>query len=141
MTCLIKASAAAAVWLALGGAALAQSTSSQPTSSQPASRSTSSQSCFYDRDISNFNAVSDSTVYLRVGVSKVYRLDLMSPCTGLTYRQRVGIKTTPGSRWICSPLDAEVVYSDNGFPQRCPVTGLHALTPAEVAALPKKDRP
>lgn len=128
MTHLIKTCAAAVLWLTLGGSAVAQ----------PAA---SAQSCFYDRDISNFTAASDSTLYLRVGVSKVYRLDLMSPCSGLRFRERVGIRTTPGNRWICSPLDAEVVYSDNGFPQRCPVTGLHALTAAEVAALPKKDRP
>ena len=137
MTGFIKAAAGLALGLFFGGAALAQSGSSPATSSH----APSSQSCFYDRDVSNFHAVDDSTLYLRVGVSRVYRLDLMSPCSGLTFRQRLGIKTTPGNRWICSPLDAEVVYRDNGFPQRCPVTGLHELTAAEVAALPKKDRP
>lgn len=129
MTWFIRMFAAATLWLAVGGPALAQPAASP------------SRSCFYERDISSFSVPNDSTVYLRVGVRDIYRLELMSPCTGLTFRQSLGIKTTPGSRWICSPLDAEVVYRDNGISQRCPVTGLHALTPAEVAKLPKKDMP
>jgi hypothetical protein len=99
------------------------------------------RACFYARDISNFHVVDDRTVYLRVGVNQVYRLDLMGDCPQLSFRQSLGVETTPGAGTVCSPLDVELVYRDLGAPVRCPVTGLRALTPAEAAALPKKDRP
>jgi hypothetical protein len=35
----------------------------------------------------------------------------------------------------------EVVYHETGMRERCPVSAMHKLTPDELAALPKKDRP
>ena len=50
-------------------------------------------------------------------------------------------QSSPGQSWICSPLEATVISGRNGMHQRCPVTAIHQLTPAEAAALPKRDRP
>ncbi len=97
--------------------------------------------CFVRRDINGFSAPNDRTVYIRVGVKDVYRLDLMNACVGLTFRQSFGLEDQPATPWICSPLDATVVYRETGIPQRCPVTAIHRLTPEEVAALPKRDKP
>ncbi len=99
------------------------------------------QTCFLKSNINGFSAPNDRTVYVRVGVSDYYRLDLMTECTGLTFRQAIGLKSTRGSAWICSPLDATVVYHQTGMRQSCPVIGIHKLTPAEFEALPKRDRP
>ncbi len=101
----------------------------------------SQQQCFLARDLNGFNAPDDHTLYVRSGVKDIYRLDLMSNCIDLTFRQSLGLKSTGGSDWICNPLDAEVVYNEPGMHQRCPVTALRKLTPDEVAALPKKDLP
>ena len=131
MSVILKSVAVAAVCstLALSGPALAQ------PSSAPA------RQCFFSRDIDNFQVVDDHTIYLKVLMNRVFRLDLTGGCSNLSFRQRIGFETTPAGSTICSPLDLEVVYNDNGFPQRCAVKELHALTPGEIAALPKKERP
>jgi hypothetical protein len=99
------------------------------------------QACFARRMVNGFSAPNDRTVYLRVGVSDIYRLDLMTDCIDLTFRQELGLEDRPASAFICSPLDATVVYRATGIPQRCPVTAIHKLTPEEIKALPKRDRP
>lgn len=101
----------------------------------------SHDACFARRNIESFNAPNDRTVYVRVGVDQIYRLDLMIDCTNLTFRQGIGLEDQPATPWICSPLEATVIYHDNGIRERCPVRAIHKLTPQEIAALPKKDRP
>jgi hypothetical protein len=46
-----------------------------------------------------------------------------------------------GSDYICSGIDAEIVTPSPIGPQRCAVRNIHKLTPAEIAALPKRARP
>jgi hypothetical protein len=102
----------------------------------------SSQPCFYARDINGFEAPDDHTVYIRVGASDIFRLDLQPNCTGLTFRQNIAIRSSPPEGgFICTPLQAEVVYRDNGIPETCPVSGLHKLSAAEIAATPKRNLP
>jgi hypothetical protein len=118
--------------LALGVAAISAGQSvAKPQASQ----------CFVRRNINGFSAPNDRTVYIRVGVGDVWRLDLMTDCTGLSFRQSFGLADRPASAWICSPLDATVVFRETGMNQRCPVSAMHKLTPDEITALPKRDRP
>ncbi len=97
--------------------------------------------CFYVRNINGFSAPDDHTVYVRVGVKSVYRLDLIKDCLDLTWRQSLGLEVTPPGNWVCGPLDATIVYRQTGIPDRCQVTNIHRLSSDEVAALPKKDAP
>ena len=97
--------------------------------------------CFLRRNVNGFSAPNDRTLYVRVGVSDIWRLDLMTDCTGLAFRDAFGLEAQPARAWICSPLDATVVFRQTGLTQRCPVSGLHKLTAAEIAALPRRDRP
>ena len=99
------------------------------------------EQCFYTHNINGFRASDDRTLYVRVGVNDIYRLDLMNDCTGLTFRQGIGLESTPGDPWICSAIQATVVYRDLGIRNRCPVSNMHKLTPAEIAAMPKRDIP
>ncbi len=108
-------------------------------SAQPAAKS--NNQCFYTRNINGFQAPNDHTVYIRVGVRDIYRLTMMTDCTGLTFRQGIGLESTPGDSWICSPIQATVIYRDTGIRNRCPVSDIHKLSPAEIAALPKRDLP
>ena len=101
----------------------------------------SPNACIVRSDINGFSAPDDHTVYVRVGVNQIFRLDLMTHCLDLTFRQAIGLEDQPATAWICSPLEATVVYRDLGVTQRCPVTAIHKLTPAEIASLPKKDLP
>jgi hypothetical protein len=106
-----------------------------------AAPATGRNQCFVRRNINGFSAPNDRTVYIRVGVSDVWRLDLMTDCTGLSFRQAFGLEDRPASAWICSPLDATVIVRQTGISQRCPVSAMHKLTRDEIAALPKRDRP
>ena len=107
-----------------------------------ANAANSHDACFVRSNVESFSAPTDHTVYLRVGVNQYYRLDLMTNCLDLTFRQAIGLEDQPATPWICSPLEATVVYrAAGGIPQRCPVKAIHKLTPEEVAALPRKDRP
>ena len=108
---------------------------------ESAQAATKASQCFVRRNINGFSAPNDRTVYIRVGVSDVWRLDLMTDCTGLSFRQNFGLEARPATAWICSPLDATVIVRQTGINQRCPVTAMHKLTADEIAALPKRDRP
>ena len=99
------------------------------------------QACFLRSDVDSFSAPNDRMVYLRTSSRETFRLDLMGECPGLGFRQSFGLEDRPASPWICSPLEATVVFRDTGIAQRCPVTAIHKLTPDELAALPKRDRP
>lgn len=135
----VLAAAFALAGMAAVSSARAQTAPPPPGSARPAAGD--QRECFLSRDVNGFNAPNDHTVYIRVGVSQIWRLDLMTDCLDLTFRQSLGLESTPGDPWICSPLDAQIIYRETGMAQRCPVTAMHKLTPAEAAALPKKDRP
>jgi hypothetical protein len=97
--------------------------------------------CFLQRNINNFAAPDNRTLYVRVGARDVYRLDLMTNCVGLTFRNGITLKGSPTGGWICNPIDATVILRRPGMNQRCPVSAIHHLAPAEILALPKRARP
>lgn len=107
---------------------------------QPPARHSNDQ-CFVRRNINGFSAPNDRTVYVRVGVSDIWRLDLMIDCTSLSFRNAFALEARPATAWICSPLDATVIVRQTGMSQRCPVSAMHKLTVDEIAALPKRARP
>jgi uncharacterized protein DUF6491 len=127
--------AAAAVAIVAGGAALTVGAHAQPRGGHRGDQ------CFLSSNINGFQAPNDHTVFIRVGVNDIYRLDLMNDCPGLSFRHGFGLKSTPGDPWICSPIQATVVFRETGIHNRCPVSGIHRLTPPEVAALPKRYLP
>jgi len=113
-----------------------------PQTGAPARSSRPQSTCFNARMIDNFNAPDDSTVYIRVNVNEIYRLKLFAPCPNVTWDQRIALQNRAGGGWICGPLDAELLVRDPGLGlQRCPISEMRKLTPAEAAALPKKNRP
>jgi len=103
------------------------------------------ESCFLSRDWSNWRPGPDAkTIYLRVGVSEVFRLDLESACPELKEPDARLITKIRGSDWICSPLDLDIRVASGPPPSidaPCLVKGMSRLTPDEVAALPKGARP
>lgn len=98
--------------------------------------------CFFTRNITNYSAPDDHTLYLRVNVNDIYRLDLGGSCPGLPFElNRISLQTVPGASQICRPIDVDVRVTDEGPSVPCIVSGLRKLSPAEAAAIPKKDRP
>jgi hypothetical protein len=98
------------------------------------------QDCFWSRSVSSFAAPNENVVYLRVGVHDVYEADLFGACPDVDWSQAIAL-ISRGSSFICSGLDAEIVTHSTIGPQRCPVRNIRKLTPAEVAALPKRAIP
>lgn len=129
--------------LAAGGAlaAVIAVTAAQPAAAaDKATGAKSGQACFFTRDVDSFSAAGDRTVYVRVGVKTVYRLDLFAPCPDIDWDWKIAL-VSHGSDWICSPLDATIIARGPIGPMRCEVNKVTRLTPEEVAALPRKSRP
>lgn len=98
------------------------------------------RACFLARNVDGWSATDDHTVYVRVGVKEVYRLDLLGPCPDIDWSWNLGL-VSHGSSWICSPLDATIIAQSPIGPQRCPVRAVTRLTPEEIATLPPKKKP
>jgi hypothetical protein len=81
-------------------------------------------------------------VLLNVGVHDIYEAKLFAPSNDLKWANGIALVSRGGGNFICSKLDAELVVPSTGIgPQRYPLTSLRHLTKAEVAAMPRKQRP
>lgn len=136
MNSLMATSAAAALVGALGFLACA-------TSAAQAAPDAGGRACFYPGNLSSWVDVDRTTVNIRVNVDDFYQLKLLGDCPNIDWTQHIGIEHQ-GSPWICSGLDATLIVPQGGVggpPLRCAVTSIRKLSPAEVEALPKKQKP
>jgi len=124
-------------------AALAFTAAAQPPPAAARTRPPA-RACFWIRNVSNFAAADTSTLYLRVGVSQVWRLTLFANCFNLDWVHHVGLDARGVGSNICEGPNpgVDVVVRDVAFGrQRCPVIDVRRLTPDEIAALPRGARP
>jgi hypothetical protein len=99
-------------------------------------------SCFFSRDWDSWHSPDENTIYLRVGVRDIYRIDLSSGSKLLTWPDSHIISKLWGSSSICRPIDLDLSVSDgNGFREFVIAKAITKLTPEQVAAIPKKDLP
>jgi hypothetical protein len=123
-------------------ALLALSASSVAIAAPPADKPHASRSCFFHDELNGFSAPDQHTLYVRVSVNDVYRLETFGPCLDMDWAMRLALIDRGGGGWICVGDLADVVVPDPGIGrQRCPVRIVAKLTPDEVKALPKKSRP
>lgn len=116
-------------------------TSSMTLADTPLSTKRPSQ-CFESHDWQGWKAANAKTMYINVENHNVYRLDFTGSCPEILYPDSHLITTIRGSSQICSPIDLDLKVSDlHGFSTPCIVSKITPMSPAEVAALPKKDRP
>jgi hypothetical protein len=99
--------------------------------------------CFYPQNWNGWKATPDSkSIYIRVGVNEIYRLDLSSACPELQQPDAHLINTVRGPSTICSAVDLDLRVSEGqGFSTPCIVSNMTPLSAAEASALPKKLRP
>ena len=90
--------------------------------------------CFNASSVNSFHALGDNAVIVTVGANRYYKLDIVGVCPNIDWTQRVGLRTTGGSSWICEGNDAEFVVPSSTGTQRCPVTGVHPVSPEEAKA-------
>jgi hypothetical protein len=101
------------------------------------------KNCFLSNNWQGWTAPGDGDVlYLRVGLHDIYRVDLTPGTHARKDGDRFLVNRVRGSNWICSALDLDLTLSDpTGFREPLIARSLRKLTPAEVAALPRKDLP
>jgi hypothetical protein len=104
--------------------------------------------CFSMHEFNGWKAPDARTIYIRVGASEFYRLDLAAPCQSLLYPDSHLITKVRGSDQVCSGIDWDLSVSDSsgmtghaGFKEACIVKTQTPLSAAEVAQIPKKFKP
>jgi hypothetical protein len=122
--------AAAAATLGLAGAAHAA----------PAAANTSGN-CFLSSNWQDWRGADPNTIYFRVNVRDVYRVDLAGGSNMVTDPSNHLISQVRGSNWICKPIDLDLKISDGHIVEPLFVKAITKLTPDQVALIPKKDRP
>lgn len=96
--------------------------------------------CFFNSQVNNFTAPNDETLYVKAGRT-TYRMEMFGRCLDLDNALNIALESRPGSS-ICGAQDVTVIVHSNGMgTQRCMVRSLTALTPEQVAALPKGHKP
>ncbi len=125
-----------ALALSLALAALAPIAASAQTSSAPA------RQCFFSRDWRGWKAVDDKSMYIRIGLHDLYRVEFKNGCPGLTSPNAHLITQSRTGDNVCSALDLDIKVSDlQGFSTPCIATGLTKLSAAEAQAVPKRLQP
>ena len=122
----------------IGMVAAASCVDSRSADAAPAA--TSGRDCFNARNVFSFRAYRDDWVDVRVSANRRYRLELTGVCPEVDWTQRIALRTRGGSSWICQGFDAELLVPSPTGPQRCPVTSVRRLTPAEVEAARRNRR-
>ena len=99
--------------------------------------------CFLSTQWRGWSSAPDGDVlYFRVQLNDVYRVELIPGSRVRKLGDTFLVNEVRGSAWICRPVDLQLTLSDtHGFRRPVLVRSLRKLTPAEVAAIPKKDRP
>lgn len=101
------------------------------------------QACFFSREFEQWRAPDPSTIIIRVGINRFYRLDLSAPCPTLQYPQARLITVFRGSDAICGPLDWDIRVAQygNGITDQCVVKSMTQLTQEQIASIPPQFRP
>jgi hypothetical protein len=103
----------------------------------------SGESCFLSRDWESWKSPSPSVILVRVGVNRVFRLELQGGSSQLQDGGVHLVSKIRGSDWICSPLDLDLTLADDhgGFREPLIVKSMRQLTPDEIKDIPAKYRP
>ena len=100
--------------------------------------------CFFVRDFGAWKPAADAkSIFIRVEPKRYLRLELASKCPTLTWPD-ARLITNWHTTSACDALDWDIKVSQGppgNFVSPCIVKKVHEMTPEEVAALPKTQRP
>jgi hypothetical protein len=129
----------------LTAALLGAATSDADDSASAKSKATPDGTCFLISEFQSWKAPPDAkSIFIRVDHKRYLRLELASACPMLTWPDARLITKWHGPNVACDALDWDLSVSQGppgGFPVPCIVKKVHPMTPEEVAALPKNQRP
>jgi hypothetical protein len=96
------------------------------------------RACFAINDIASWEDARGGRMNIRTARGEYYQATLLGPCVNLDLSQKMVIIPRNGfSRRICEGDDATIKVRG----ETCRADQFRKLTPDEVAALPKTDRP
>jgi hypothetical protein len=99
------------------------------------------RNCFFVNQWYGTRAADDNTIYLRVNISDIYKVQVSGGASQLNIPTYHLVSIVRGGNVICTALDLDLKVSDGSIRTGLIATSLTKLTPEEVAAIPKKDRP
>jgi hypothetical protein len=98
--------------------------------------------CIRSHDIRNHTVADSRTLLVDYNGKATYRVTMAGAClAGAVSSDPIITRQPPGSSLICKPLDMDVSISKGGFTTPCIVDSIVKMTPAEVAALPRRLKP
>jgi|SRR5215469_3421033 len=110
----------------------------------PAAAQPSQNTCFLINQFNGWKAPDTRTIFIRVGLDRVFRLDLANNCSLLAMPNVHLITKTRGPDLVCSAIDWDLSVSESppgNIPQPCIVKKMTLLSSEEAAAIPPKFRP
>src|SRR5215469_2319832 len=119
--------------------AMALLSGAMPAAAQPAQNA-----CFLITQFRGWKAPDTRTILIRVGLDRVFRLDLANNCSMLAMPDVHLITKTRGPDLVCSAIDWDLSVSQSppgNIPQPCIVKKMTLLSSEEAAAIPPKFRP
>lgn len=119
---------------ALGMAGAAQAAAPSPDA-KPKS------ACFFTRNWDGWRSPDEKTIYLRVNVRDIYKVDLAGGSSLLKWPDSHLINEVRGTDSVCNPIDLDLKVSNDQFVEPLFVKAITKLTPEQVAAIPKKYLP
>jgi hypothetical protein len=96
--------------------------------------------CFRVHDIQNSVQVSETRLNILTNDHRYIRVDMTGRCFDPPFNDSYVLRVN-GPDTICAPIDLDLSAGPPGFKTPCIVDKLTQMSPAEVAALPKKDKP
>ena len=121
----------------LATAAFAGAASAATTPSAPAAN----RSCFFTRNWDSWHAPDKNTIYLKINMHEIYRVDLSAGSDLLTWPDAHIVNKVHGVDSVCSPIDLDLSVSDGHVHEFLIAKAITKLTPEQIAAIPKKDLP
>jgi hypothetical protein len=99
--------------------------------------------CFLANEWRGWKSPSPNVIYLRVGGSEVWRLELSAGSSQLQAPGVHLVSQVRGSDWVCSPLDLDLTLADDSGSMREPlfVKSIAQLSPQEAEAIPRQFQP
>lgn len=134
--------AGAATAAILSTAALAASSTAALSPAPPKGTGLPAGQCVRSHDFRNHTIADDRTLLIDYNGKATYRLTMAGAClAGVTSSDPIVTREPPGTQWVCKPIDLDISVAVNGFRTPCIVESIVKMTPAEVAALPRRLKP
>jgi Family of unknown function (DUF6491) len=109
--------------------------------SAPKAKSKSDDTCFNANSIKRFYTEDDDSMMVTDYRGRSFRLELRGACFGIDTAMQLAIRTK-GTRLVCGPFDAEVVYRDDssgGRLRTCTIASITPMTKEEADAYDSSD--